>query len=399
MRVGARRPEASICRWFGRALRRRLLRAAPPPPLAARAVGPLAAFCLLVQGTPAPAATHPFGKPGEPIKLVVGFNPYFAPAWTLAVVHHKGLWKKRLPEGSQVELNVGLRGPALADYLRNGEVHFAYFGDAAVALAAAKPDIRLIAVTMMSQDLCVLLVRADAPRFASAREGARWLDGKRIATTPGTCQGRITQLVLDRERVKPARLLDLGRELLELAFREGRIDAAGVPEPGASDLVLRGVARRLASSRIYGQWDASFIATSAALLRARPDVISGWLAAELEAQRFLADPRNADEAVRMLATYARHVSAQAVRAALYGAYPESQGGAAERAVFPFVFSGEARETVRKIHAYAQRLGLAPAGELAPEVVDGRWAERALAAAGFKSPLGRLHALAPVGVGS
>jgi len=43
------------------------------------------------------------GKPGEPIRLVAGFNPYFAPAWTLAIIYHKALWKKHLPRDSQVD--------------------------------------------------------------------------------------------------------------------------------------------------------------------------------------------------------------------------------------------------------------------------------------------------------
>ena len=179
-------------------------------------------FCAMLGAGAASgrAASLPVGKPREPIRLAVGYNPYMAPSSTLAIVHGKELWKRRLPPGSRVDLELGIRGRALADLLRGGALHIAYTGDSAVALAAAgTPDVRLIAIAMLSQDMCVVLVRADAPAFASPKEGARWLDGKRIATTPGTCQDRLVQLVIARERIKPARMFDLGRESLELAFR------------------------------------------------------------------------------------------------------------------------------------------------------------------------------------
>jgi ABC-type nitrate/sulfonate/bicarbonate transport system substrate-binding protein len=247
----------------------------------------------------------------------------------------------------------------------------------------------------MSQDLCVLVARADAPPFSSAREGAQWLDGKRIATTPGTCQGRVTQLVIERERIKPAQLFDLGRESLETAFREGRIDAAGIPEPGATDLVMRGIARRLVSSKSYGEWDASFIVSDAGFLRRRPDVVNGWLAAELAAQQFITDARNADEVVRILARRARLVPEQALRAALYAEYPEAQGGSKTRAVFPFAFTREATDTVRKIDGYVRQRGLAPAGELRRDFIEREWTERMLSARKLKPPIGLVQATATI----
>jgi len=344
------------------------------------------------------AAALPLGKPGEPVRLAVGFNPYMAASSTLGILYGKELWRKHLPPGSQVDLELGIRGPALVDLLRSGALQIAYSGDPAVGLAAESgPDARLIAIAMLSQDMCVLVARADAPSFADPRQGARWLAGKRIATTPGTCQSRIVETVVGRERVKPARIFDLGRESLAQAFREHRIDAAGIPEPGASDLVLRGLARRLTSSHAYGEWDAGFIVASAELLRERPDAVAGWLEAELEAQQFLADPRNADEAVRLLARRARRVSAQAVRAGLYAAYPEAQGGERVRAVFPFGFSAEAQTTVRDVYRYLQRGGFAPPGALRSEAIDAGWTERILAAHKLAPPVGVLRAIdAPPG---
>ena len=103
-----------------------------------------------------------FGKPGEPVNLVVGFQPYYVVTWTAA--------------------------------MRDAKLHIGYIGDAVVPLAAAQePDIRLIAVAALSQDQCIVVARRDAPVFATPAEAVRWLEGKRIAVLPGTCMERITR--------------------------------------------------------------------------------------------------------------------------------------------------------------------------------------------------------------
>ena len=335
-----------------------------------------------------------FGKAGEPINLVVGFQPYYVLTWTAAIARDKGYWRARLPAGSRVELNVAIRGPALAAAMRDARLHIGYIGDAAVPLAAAQePDIRLVAIAALSQDQCIVVARRDAPEFASPAEAVRWLAGKRIAAPPGTCMERITRAAFEREGVKPAQTLNLGREELHAAFRERRLDAAALSEPGASHLVADGLARRIYSSLPLGQWDGGFIAVPAAFLAGRPDIVRGWLAAELEAQRFLADPRNTDEAIRIVAEYARGVPADALRLALYGAYPEKQGGSAVRLTFPFIFSTQAMSAVRDALKLAQGPGPQPAGELRGEAIQSGFAEELLRARGLKSPLGEVRARA------
>lgn len=266
-------------------------------------------------------------------------------------------------------------------------------GEPAVALAASGPNAALVGVAALSQDLCVLVVRRDAPEFASPVEGVRWLAGKRFGVSPGTCQERVALAAFARERVKPAQILNIGLELYATAFKEGRIDAAGSNEMGASSLVEAGLARRLYSSRAVGGWDAVFIAASAALARERPDLLRGWLEAELEAQRFMADPRNADEVIRAVARHLPGESERALRLALHGAYPESQGGAVVRRVFPITVTGNAMAVVREAHQSAQQRGLAPSGELRREAIASRFAEEVLAARGLKSPLGEVRARA------
>jgi len=336
------------------------------------------------------------GTPGKPIRLVVGFQPYYILTWTAAIARDKEFWRERLPAGSRVHLNVAIRGSALAAAMLNGSLHIGYGGDPAVTLAAAgEPDVRLVAVAALSQDQCVILARANAPNFASPREAVRWLAGKRFALAPDSCMERVARAAFEREGVRPAQMLNLRREELHAAFREKRLDAAALSEPGASHLVADGLARRIYSSLPLGQWDGGYIIVPSAFLAARPDIVRGWLAAELRAQRFLADPRNADEAIRIVAAHATGIPPAVLWLALQGAYPARQGGSAVRLTFPFTFSPQVMSAVHAALKPALVRGTLPAGELRTGAIQSRLAEEVLRAGGLRSPLGEVRARASI----
>lgn len=355
-----------------------------------RTVALTAAF--IAGATCAHADNPSFGRLGEPLRLNIAITPSQTGSWTGILAYEKKYWERHLPRGSRVELNFALRGPVIAAALRDGRTHIGYTGDLpAVALVASDSAALLVGVAALSQDLCVLLVRRDAPAFAAPADGIRWLAGKRFAVSPGTCQQRVALAAFARERVKPAQILPLGLEVYEVAFREQRIDAVGTNELGAATLIEAGVARRLYSSYVAGEWDAVFIATSAVLARDRPDVVRGWLAAELQAQRFMADPGNADEVIRLVAKHLPAVPERALRRALYGAYPANQGGSPVRRVFPFRFSAQAMGVVHDAHRSAQRLGLVPAGALRSGAIAPDFTEELLRAQRLTSPLGEVRA--------
>jgi len=76
---------------------------------------------LACVGLLAPSAGHAtveFGKQGEPIKLVVGYQPYYTESWSGVVINGKQLWKKYLPPGSTVEFQVGLQGAIIVSLTR-----------------------------------------------------------------------------------------------------------------------------------------------------------------------------------------------------------------------------------------------------------------------------------------
>ena len=52
-----------------------------------------------------------YGKPGTPIKLTIGYQPYYTQAWSAVIQKEMELWKKYLPAGSTVEEGTVTVGP------------------------------------------------------------------------------------------------------------------------------------------------------------------------------------------------------------------------------------------------------------------------------------------------
>ena len=55
------------------------------------------------------AADIDFGKPGSPVELVVGYQPYYTESWSGVVMRGKKFYEKYLPKGSKVEFQIGLQ--------------------------------------------------------------------------------------------------------------------------------------------------------------------------------------------------------------------------------------------------------------------------------------------------
>jgi NitT/TauT family transport system substrate-binding protein len=90
----------------------------------------LAIALAVLTGTSVPASAEvDFGKPGEPVNLVVGYQPYYTESWSGVVINGKQLWKKYLPEGSTVEFQVGLQGSVIVNAMTGEKQHIGYMGD------------------------------------------------------------------------------------------------------------------------------------------------------------------------------------------------------------------------------------------------------------------------------
>src|SRR5947208_1551528 len=155
------------------------------------------------------AADIDYGKPGTPVKLVVGYQPYYTQAWSGVVMRGKKFYEKYLPKGSEVEFQIGLQGAIIVNNLLAGKQHIGYMGDMPSIVSTTKQDVadvRLVANLGLAYDQCnAFLVRNDAPRFANDKEAIRWLNGKTVAVPKGSCTDRFAQAVFRKSGIQPDR--------------------------------------------------------------------------------------------------------------------------------------------------------------------------------------------------
>jgi NitT/TauT family transport system substrate-binding protein len=351
-----------------------------------------------------PASAAPasdYGKPGDPVHLVVGFQPYYAEAWSGVVVNGLGLWKKYLPPQSTVEFKVGLQGAIIVNAMLAGKQQIGYLGDMPSIVGATKrsvADLRIIANIGLSHDQCnIFLARTDAPKFADATAALKWLDGKTVAVPKGSCTDRFARAVFKKQGVNPADYLNQNIELITSGFRSNKLDGAVVWEPTASRLVAEGLARRVATGNDFGENDAAFIDARADLIKQRPDVIKGWLQAELEAELYLADPKNGHAVAGFAKEQTTGFEEKVLWQALFGRYPASVGGSSTRLSLPFGFTPASHELIKRATAFLYEMKSIDVPELAADAIQPQFAEEILKERGLTAPVGEIKASAEVAV--
>ena len=355
-----------------------------------------ALFAGAVAATSAVAADIDFGKIGEPVKLVVGYQPYYTESWSGVIMRNKKFYEKYLPKGSTVEFQIGLQGAIIVNNLLAGKQHIGYYGDMPGIVSTTKQDvadIRLVAVVGMGWDQCnTFLVRTDAPKFANDQDAIKWLNGKTVAVPKGSCTDRFAQAVFKRAGIQPSEYLNQNIEVITSNFRAGKLDAAVMWEPTTSRLVLEGLARKVATGASVNENDAGFLGMRADLIKQRPDVVKAWLNAELDAQLFFVDPKNAMEVVKMAREQTTGFSERALWMAAYGTYPKEGGGTPTRIILPYVFTPEAMELIKRASAFLYEIKSINTPTLRPEAVMPEFAQAVLKERGVTAPLGEIKQL-------
>lgn len=357
-----------------------------------------AAFGLVV-GAPsvAVAGDLEFGKPGEPVNLVIGYQPYYTESWSGVVMRGKKLYEKYLPKGSTVEFAVGLQGAVIVNAMLAGKQHIGYVGDMPGIVSTTKQqvaDIRIVATLGIGTDQCnVFLARTDAPKFKNAKEGIKWLDGKRIAVPLGSCADRFAQEAFKKEGVTPAAVLNQNIEVITSGFRAGKLDAAVIWEPTASRLVQEGLAKRIASGATVGESDGGFLTMRADLIKQRPDIVKAWLNAELDAQLYLADPKNAMEVAGMAVQQTTGFTDKMLWASMYGKYAEESGGAPVRLNLPYTLTPEVVTLITSATTFLYTIKSINVDKLRPEAMMPEFTQAILKERGLSSPIGKVTALA------
>lgn len=336
-----------------------------------------------------------YGKVGEPVHLVVGYQPYWTMGFAPAVLRGKELWKKYLPAGSTVEFQIGLQGSIIVNAMLAGKQHIGYLGDMPAIVSTTKEnvaDLRMVAVLGFAQDVCnVLLVRKDAPQFKNSTEAIKWIGGKQFATPRGACSDRFAQAMFKKFQVEPAAYLNQSIEVISTNFKAGKLDAATIWEPTATKLQDEGIARRVASGASVGESDGGFVVMRADLIKQRPDVAKGWLMAELDAQLFTANPKNAMELVQIVGQQITGFSEKTLWNAHYGAVPESVGGGAFKFTRPFAFTPEVMDLIGKATTFLHGMKAINVDKLRPDAIMPEFAQQVLKERGLTAPVAKISA--------
>jgi NitT/TauT family transport system substrate-binding protein len=349
---------------------------------------------LLCAGPAVAAAQKDYGKPGQPIELVVGYQPYYTESWSGVIMRDKKFYEKYLPKGSSVTFQVGLQGAIIVNGMLAGKVDIGYVGDMPGIVSTSHAevrDIRIVSVLGLSYDQCnIFLARTDAPEFKSPEEAIKWLDGKSVAVPKGSCTDRFAQAVFKRFGIKPSEYLNQSIEVITSGFRAKKLDAAVMWEPTASRLVLDNLARQVATGASVNERDGGFMVMPQALIEQRPDVVKAWLEAELDAELYFADPKNAAGIAKMAAGQTTGFPEKALWLSAFGG-SKATGGDGTRIVLAYGFTPEALELISKASKFLVDIKSINA-EIRPEAVAPQFAAEVLKGRGLKAPIGEVKAL-------
>jgi len=342
-----------------------------------------------------PAFAQKYGKPGEPVKLTVGYQPYYTQSWSGVVINGLELWKKHLPQGSEVEFQVGLQGAVIVGQMLADKQQIGYMGDMPSLVATNRPevaDVRLVAVLGLSEQQCnIFLVRNDAPKFESGKDVVKWMNGKTVSSPHGSCTDRFARAVFQKENVKPAQYLNQNIEVITTNFKAGKLDAAVIWEPTASKIVAEGIARREASGLDFGEGDAGFLAMRYDLMTARPDIVRAWLEAELDAQQYLADPKNAPKIAEMAEKQTTGMDRKVLWQSLYGSFNRAPVGSVKNEM-PFVFNDKAKALAANAHAFLHEIKRVSSKEVRQGAIDDSVAREVMQKRGLSGSVGVIKAL-------
>lgn len=368
-----------------------------------RPVAPLVTtlFALLIFAaglfTAAPAraaAEKDYGKQGQAIDLVIGYQPYYTESWSGLIMRDKKFYERYLPKGSTVNFQVGLQGAIIVNGMLAGKVDIGYVGDMPAIVSTSHADvrdIRIVSVLGVGYDQCnVFLVRTDAPDFKSPEEAIKWLNGKTVAVPKGSCTDRFAQAVFKRFDIAPSEYLNQSIEVITSGFRANKLDAAVIWEPTASRIILEKLARKVATGASVNERDGGFMVMPQALIAQRPDVVKAWLQAELDAELYFADAKNAMDIAAMAASQTTGFPEKALWESAFGTTSKASGGTDTRITLAYGFTPDATDLIQKASKFLVEIKSINA-EIRADAVMPQFTADILKARGLTAPVGEVKA--------
>ncbi|MEL7637207.1 MAG: ABC transporter substrate-binding protein [Anaerolineaceae bacterium] len=273
------------------------------------------------------APTGKYGKIGDPVTLTVGYQPYCAPYWTSSINKQVQIWKKYLPEGSNVVWFRALSGPLINNNMYAGKNQMGYMAETPAMRSGDTVPCDFIAVTGYDVGeagaICVDQKLIEEGKFKEPKD----LEGKNVGTPVGSFSHRQILAFCDQKGIK-ANILDQSTELQITNLRAHNIAAAVTWEPYPSWLEQRGIANRWVTGqdlectcKKYNPEavNHTFRVVGGVLaihewLRDRPDIITAFLKAEEESRDLLMNDR--DLAAYYISTDISEIHPSVIRAVL-----------------------------------------------------------------------------------
>jgi NitT/TauT family transport system substrate-binding protein len=322
-------------------------------------------------------------------KFVVGFQPYDTISYQAIVNAELGLWKKYVPAGTEIEFLPALQGTIIVNNMLADKAQAGYMSviPATIACTKEEAEIKMVASLGMSEGTrcAVVLVRADAPKFKSNEEVARWLDGKVIAAPKGSASDQYLLNFFAKFNVKPKEYLNQSIEVIATNFRAKKLDAASLWEPTLSRIasdVGEGLVRIVADGSACDNPDLGILVMRADFIKKHPEVAKGYLRAELEAQRFLVDPANWSKVIDMVAKYATGVPKKVLWYSIYGKVPADAKDEV-REWKSFYFNKRERDDIARVTPLLHANKVIAVDKLREGTVDDSVARAVFKEAGYK----------------
>jgi len=261
--------------------------------------------------------------------FVVGYQPYDTISYQVIVNAELGLWKQYVPKGTEIEFQGALQGTVVANNMLAGKAQVGYMSVMPATILCSKPkqaEVKMVATAGMSEGTrcSLVLVRKNAPAFKSNEELARWLDGKVIAAPKGSASDQYLLKFFEKYNVKPGEYLNQSIEVIGTNFRIGKLDAASLWEPTLSRIaadVGEGVARIAADGRACNNPDLGIVTMRKDFIEKYPAFAKGYLRSELEAQRYVLDPKNWSKVIDIVAKHATGIPKRVLWYSIYGQIP------------------------------------------------------------------------------
>ena len=338
---------------------------------------------------------------GKPVTFNVAIRPDWTQGWFGMINEEKKIWKKYLPEGSEVTFSHPIQGGIVTNELIAGKSVIGHNGDAPGLIATFKRDrvdiraIGLIGSSPSGYHCYQVMVRNDAPKFHDSKEALRWMEGKVVACPKGSCSDRFFQDVLKRENITVKEYLNQPIGVITANLRAGKIDGACTWDPqgaGVSELAGEGIGRVVSTGYPWNERDSGTIVCRKDFMDQNPDIVKAWLRAEIETQMWYYDPRNHAEVLQIAQKYVKGFKHKALWFSMAGLIPEPYYGGPIRDEKLMVWNDDIHKLQGVVLDYLAKYKVIPQRELFPGAIDDSLARQAMKEAGVKSPLITLKAV-------